>query len=71
MSTEEKQTVTIDGVAYYIDSMPEVAKARLQDLTIITNEISQLQTSIGIAEIAKTAVIVELAKFKEQFEVAE
>ena len=71
MSQTERKTITIDNTKFYLDTMPQVALARLQDLSTIADEIASLQKSIDIAEIAKGAVIAEIAKLKGSFEAAE
>jgi len=46
-------TVTIDGIDYALDSLSEQAKAQLDNLRVVDQEIAHLQTQLAIYQTAR------------------
>ena len=68
---EERQTITLDGVTYALDSLSETAQGALKDVTVIDQEVAKYNTQIGIAQIARDALITKIIAEKDTFEVIE
>ena len=66
-----RQTVTVDGVKYYRDSLPQEAQQTLHNILIVQEEIEKIQRQLGIAQIAKEALTNDLISFSDQFEKVE
>ena len=50
---ENKQTVTVDGIKYDLASLSKEARAALNNLGAVENEMRQLRTRQGIARVAQ------------------
>lgn len=63
-----REMFTLNGVSYFSDSVPEESKVLFKDIAVIDQEMSKLQTSIDIAQIAKSALVDRIAGFSDNFE---
>ena len=50
---EKSPTVTIDGIKYELKNLSKEARAALNNLTAVENEMRQLRTRQGIARVAQ------------------
>ena len=66
--TEERKVITLDGVQYYIDSIPEDATQVLNGIITVNTELAQLERSALIANIARESLSTKLAPMLETFE---
>ncbi|WP_295179972.1 DUF6447 family protein, partial [Shimia sp.] len=53
--TDEARTVTIDDVEYPLEALSETARAQLNNLTAVDEEIARLQAQLAIAHTARAA----------------
>jgi hypothetical protein len=65
MSEEKQPTLFLDGQAYDYSEATEETMKLLNDLSIIQAEVNRLQTSLSIAELAKSAVIRTIKQLEE------
>jgi hypothetical protein len=65
---EERKVITLDGVQYYIDSIPEDATQILNGIITVNTELAQLERSALIANIARESLSAKLAPMLEKFE---
>ena len=66
--TEPRQTVTIDGVVYYRDSLGEENERTLKNILIVQEELTKAQRQVDIIQIAKEALVTQLAQNTDKFE---
>lgn len=66
-----RQTVTIDGVIYYRDSLSEVDERTLKNILIVDEEIQKTQRQLSINQIAKEALVNQLVQNTNNFEKVE
>jgi len=53
--TDTPPAVTIDGTDYAIDDLSDEAKAQIQSLQFVENEIARLNAQLAVAATAKSA----------------
>ena len=53
--TDTPPAVTIDGTDYAIDDLSDEAKAQIQSLQFLENEIARLNAQLAVAATAKSA----------------
>lgn len=58
----DNATVTIDGISYDVDKLSEEARAIVESLRFVEQEIAQFQSRIAVLNTAKSAYMGSLAK---------
>ncbi len=61
----------MDGVTYTIDSIPEEAKVIFDDIAVVEEELLALSKKVGIARVAKDAMIDRFRQYKDDFVIFE
>ena len=59
---QEKQKVSIDGVDYLLDDLPETAKAQLVNIQFVDSQLEQLKNEWAIADTARMGYTAALKK---------
>lgn len=55
MADEDKVKISIDNVEYVYDDLSDEAKAQIQSIQFVDNEIARLNAQLAIANTAKMA----------------
>jgi hypothetical protein len=67
---DEERKVTVDGVEYKVDNLPENARAQIVNLRFVSERIQQLNNELAVANTARVgyqdAVKREVAKIQNK-----
>lgn len=66
--SQERQTITIDEVAFYLDSLDDESKSLVQNINIINAEVEHNQIKLQIAKIAYDTLLANLKAKTGSFE---
>jgi len=66
--TQPRQTVTIDAVTYFRDSLTPKDEQTLQNILVVQEELATIQRTLNITLIAKESLLNEIASRVSEFE---
>lgn len=71
MEETKRETIAINGIEYYVDSISKEAKQMIIDAQTIGTRMQELQRDINIMNIAKQSIVKTLINLADGFEKVE
>lgn len=64
----KRETVIINEIEYYVDTLTKSSMGILQDMNIVNTELKKIETSFNIVKLAKEALLSKLLLEVDNFE---